>query len=189
MKKILITLLFAITTASVFAQSTTVQDSVFIKNPMLRVHAETTDPYLDTKLLYETWEMNQRLWKYQDRQVKGMVIGGTLIALGAAGIWYTLDGIDPPVYQTSNPGLNAKADDLRKQQQIWGWTSSVVLLTGTYVFTKSFINHRRVRAEVGLNTLKIEYRLFGKRRYFKKNGSHPKELKNPSYKPKPKFVR
>jgi len=114
MKNILIIAMLLISSA-VYAQEVTQSskielDSLFIEHPELMIHGIRGD-FQDTKLMYETLELNKKVWKYQDRQVKGMAIGGALMGVGAAGWWYTLGYLDPPVYQTSNSSLNQQAKD------------------------------------------------------------------------------
>lgn len=151
-------------------------DSMYIKHPELFVHGLKGN-FDDTRLMYETYMMNREIWHYQEKQVKGMVTGGALMLLGGIGWGYTL-AMDPPVYQTSNPALNDAADDQKKKRRIMGIASTAVFAGGATVFAISFRNHQRIRAEVGLNVLKLEYNLFGKKRYFNKGQEAPRELKH-----------
>lgn len=184
MKSILIGLIFILTASFGYSQDVTSDldtvnpevDSIFIKFPELYVHGLRGN-FADTKVMYETYELNKRVWDFQAKQVKGMAIGGGVMALGAAGWWYTLGYLNPPVYQTSNVAGNQNADDAKRKQQIAGWTSTAVFAVGATIFAVSFKNHKRIRAEVGLNTMRLEYRLFGNRPYFN-GGDAPRELKN-----------
>ena len=188
MKKYIIGLIFILVASLSFAQESVVVnqnfgsgplpvvDSIYIKHPELFVHGLKGN-FADTRLMYETYMMNREIWHYQEKQVKGMVTGGVLMLLGGIGWGYTL-AMDPPVYQTSNPALNDAADDQKLKRQIIGWTSTAVFAGGATIFAISFRNHQRIRAEVGLNVLKLEYNLFGKKRYFNKGQKAPVELKH-----------
>lgn len=156
-------------------------DSAFIKNPLLYTNAFTGDSFADTKLMYEMYQLTDRIYDYQNKQVKGMAIGGGLMALGGLGWAYTLYIVDPPVYQTSNQGLNQSADDAKRHQRIAGWISTAVFAAGATVFAVSFKNHHRLRAEVGLANLRLQYRLFGNREYLQ--GKKLKKMKARGYYP------
>lgn len=162
--------------AQTFTPPTLAEDSVFINNPELIIHGLRGN-FGDTRLMFETLELNERVWEYQAKQVRGMVIGGVGMAIAGAGWWYTLGYLDPPVYQPGNPAT-ANADELKRKQQIWGWASTALFAASATYFAISFKNHKRLRAEVGLNNLKLRYRLFGKRDYFNEVGKHPKHMKN-----------
>ena len=157
-------------------------DSFYIKHPELLVHS-----YRDSQngnyniensiLLYENYVMNTEIFEHQEKQVKGMVIGGSLMALGTAGwIWTLLE--DPAVYQTSNPALNEAADKQKSKRLAIGLISTAVFVSGATVFSISFKHHKRIRAKVGLNILKLEFNLFDQKRYYNMGQKAPRELKH-----------
>lgn len=186
MRKIAIILILLLTSVYSFGQGekpvNPKVDSLYLNNPRLWAHA-MKGSFEDTKLMYETYELNQRVYEYQDKQVKGMVIGAGVMALGTAGWVYAAGVMDPPIYQTSNPGLNEESDKNKRNRRIVAWTSTAVFVTGATVFYLSFKNWKNLRAEVGVNQLKLEYSLFGNRRYY--NGKKaPKQLRNRGYYPR-----
>ena len=188
MKKYIIGLIFIMVSALSYAQESVVVnqnfgqgpvpavDSIYIKHPELFAHG-LRGSFADTRLMYETYMMNKEVFLYQEKQVKGMVIGGTLMTLGTAGWIYTLL-MDPAVYQTSNQAQNEEADAQKRKRLTAGLISTAVFTAGVTTFAISFKHHQRIRAEVGLNILKLEYNLFGKKRYFNPGQKAPRELKH-----------
>jgi hypothetical protein len=157
-------------------------DSLYIKHPELLVHSyrnKLNNNYNieNTVLLYESYVMSTEIFELQEKQVKGMVIGGSLMALGTAGwIWTLLE--DPAVYQTSNIALNEAADKQKNKRLAIGLVSTAIFTAGITTFTISFKHHKRIRAKVGLNILKLEFNLFDQKRYYNVGQTAPRELKH-----------
>jgi hypothetical protein len=182
MKKYIIGLILIVMSVTSYAQYAAPVDSFYIKHPELLVHRYRDDfngnnNIENTILLYENYVMNTEVFEHQEKQVKGMVIGGSLMVLGTAGwIWTLLE--DPPVYQTSNPALKEYSDKQKNKRLAIGLISTATFVSGTTVFAISFKHHKRIRAKVGLNILKLEFNLFDQKRYYNPGQKAPKELKH-----------
>ena len=148
-------------------------DSVFVENPHLVVHAYS-DPWGKTKLMQSDYETFNRLWIYQRKQTTQMCIGLGIGAIGIAGMIKTVN-MPTPVRQVNNPALDPIADEARRDRRIWGVSSIVVGTVGAIIFADSFKWTKRMKAEIGLQSLRLEYNLTGNRRYFQ--GEKVKKLK------------
>ena len=105
-----------------------------------------------------------------------MCIGLGIGAVGIAGMVYAVN-MPTPTRQVNNPALDDEADKAQRDRRIVGASSIVVGAVGAVIFARSFRWTKRIKAEVGLQSLRLEYNLTGNRRYYKKVGSHPKKLK------------
>ena len=177
MKKILIILFMLLgvgfTTQAQDLVDTTYVDPIFENNPHLYSHVYS-DAWAKTKLMQQDFETFNRLWDYQRKQTKEMCWGLGVGALGIAGMVYAVN-MPTPVRQVNNPALDDEADKARRDRRIVGASSIVVGAVGAVIFARSFRWTKRLKAEVGLQSLRLEYNLTGNRRYYK--GKHPRKLK------------
>lgn len=158
---------------------TVYQDSMFVANPHLYIHAYS-NPWAKTKLLQLDYQAFDNIWEYQRKQTKQMVWGLGVGSLGIAGMVYAVN-MPTPVRQVNNPALDDEADKARRDRRIVGVSSIVVGAVGAYIFADSFKWTRRLKAEVGLQSLRLQYNLTGNRKYYNKVGKHPKKLKSTKY--------
>ena len=185
MKNIFLTivlLLGVMFTSQAQTTSTNVQvDSLFIKYPFAMPHVYS-DPYAKTKLMVQDYETFDRVWDYHRKQTREMIIGAGIGSIGLAGIMYAVN-MPTPTRQVGNPDLDDEANKARRDRRIVGASSTAVAVIGAVVFTRSFRWHRRIKADVGLQSLRLQYNLTGNRDYFngkkknrklKKIGLYPK---------------
>lgn len=152
----------------------TYEDSLFVNYPYL-YHVSNFDRYGNAKQLQIDYMTFNDVWTYQRKQTREMCIGLGIGAVGIAGMVYAVN-MPTPTRQVNNPALDPAADKARRDRRIVGASSIVVGTVGAIIFARSFRWTKRIKAEVGLQSLRLEYRLTGNRRYFK--GKHPKKLKN-----------
>jgi len=177
---LILTLGFMVAFATVNAQDTeVVLDSasiqeVFTDNPYLYVHAYS-DPWAKTALMHQDYQVYNNLWNYQRKQTKEMVIGLGIGAVGIAGMVYAVN-MPTPVRQVNNPDLDEEADKAQRDRRIVGVSSMVVGAVGAVIFARSFRWTKRMKAEIGLQSLRLEYNLTGNRNYYK-DKKHSKKLK------------
>lgn len=152
---------------------TTYTNPLFEKNPYLFVHAYS-DPWAKTQLMQEDYETFNRVWDYQRKQTKEMCIGLGIGAVGIAGMVYAVNMPTPVKFSNSNI-WDDDANKKRRDRRIVGASSIAVGALGAVIFARSFRWTRRIKAEVGLQSLRLEYNLTGNRRYFK--GKKSKKLK------------
>jgi hypothetical protein len=124
--------------------------------------------------MHQDFETFNRVWEYQRKQTREMCIGLGIGAIGIAGMVYSVN-MPTPTRQVNNPALDPEADKARRDRRIVGASSILVGTVGAVVFARSFRWTKRMKAEIGLQSLRLEYNLNGNRRYFK--GKHPKKLK------------
>lgn len=158
----------------------TVANQMFIDHPYMYGNVYS-DPWAKTVLLQQDYETFNRLWDYQRKQTKEMCIGLGIGALGIGGMVYAVN-MPTPVRQVNNPALDDEADQARRDRRIVGVSSIAVGAIGAFIFARSFRWTKRMKAEIGLQSLRLEYNLTGNRRYYKNVGKHPKKLKNMKYK-------
>jgi len=157
--------------------STTIQlDSLFLSHPYATAHVYS-DPHMKTRIMIENYETFNRIWDFQRKQTKEMVIGLSIGAVGVAGMIKAVN-MPIPVRQVNNPELDEKADKAQRDRRIVGAASIFVGAVGAVVFVHSFRWTKRLKADIGYQSLKLEYNLTGKRNYYNKVGSHPKKLKD-----------
>ena len=149
---------------------------VFAINPYLYAHAYS-DPWAKSALMQKSFETFNNVWDYQRKQTKEMCWGLGIGAVGIAGMVYAVN-MPIPVRQVNNPDLDEAADQAQRDRRIVGVSSIVVGTVGAVIFARSFRWTKRLKGEIGLQSLRLEYNLTGNRRYFNKTGSHPKKLKN-----------
>ena len=147
--------------------------SVFAENPYLYVHAHS-DAWAKTALMHQDYQVFNNLWNYQRKQTKEMVWGLGIGAVGIAGMVYSVN-MPIPVRQVNNPALDEEADKAQRDRRIVGVSSMVVGAVGAIIFVRSFRWTKRMKAEIGLQSLRLEYNLTGGRKYYK--DKHPKKLK------------
>lgn len=182
---LLIGLLFAlgvVFTTTLYAQDsetvkvdTSYADPLFVQNPFLYTHVYS-DPWAKSKLMYQDYETFNHVWDYQRKQTREMCIGLGIGAVGVAGMIYTVN-MPTPVKFTNSNVWDDDAAKKRRDRRIMGTASTIVGVVGGVIFARSFRWTRRIKAEVGLQSLRLEYNLTGNRRYFNNAGSHPKKLK------------
>jgi hypothetical protein len=143
---------------------TTYVDPLFEANPHLFVHAYS-DPWAKSKLMQQDYETFNRVWEYHRKQTTEMCIGLGIGAVGIAGMVYAVN-MPTPTRQVNNPALDPAADEARRDRRIVGATSIVVGTVGAVVFARSFRWTRRMKAEIGLQSLRLEFNLNGNRNYF-----------------------
>ena len=177
MKKVLIILFMllgvGLTTQAQDLKDTTYVDPVFENNTYLYSHVYS-DPWAKSKLMQQDFETFNRVWNYQRKQTKEMCWGLGIGALGIAGMVYAVN-MPTPTRQVNNPALDDQADEDRRNRRIVGASSIAVGAVGAFIFARSFRWTKRIKAEVGLQSLRLEFNLTGNRRYFK--GKHPRKLK------------
>jgi len=144
---------------------TVLNDPVFEKYPYLYINVYR-DPWAKTKLLQYNYDAFNNIWDYQRKQTKEMCIGLGISAVGIAGMVYSVN-MPTPVRQVNNPALDDDADQARKDRRIVGISSIVIGTVGAAIFARSFRWTKRIKAEVGLQGLRLEYNLTGNRGYFK----------------------
>jgi hypothetical protein len=167
------------------SSSTVDLDSLFLSNPYALSHAYS-DPFAKTKIMLQDYEVMNNVWDYQRKQTKQMIWGLGTGAVGIAGMVYAVN-MPTPVRQVNNPALDDEADKARRDRRIVGATSIGLGAVGAYIFARSFKWTRRIKAEVGLQSLRLEFNITGNRRYFK-DGKHPKKLKRTKYHIKNGFI-
>ena len=150
--------------------------AIFANNPYLYAHVYS-DPWAKSALMQKDFETFNNVWDYQRKQTKEMVWGLGIGGLGIAGMVYAVN-MPIPVRQVNNPDMDEAADQAQRDRRIVGVSSMVVGAVGAVIFARSFRWTKRLKGEVGLQSLRLEYNLTGNRRYFRKTGSHPKKLKN-----------
>ena len=160
-------------TEEVIMDSVEIQ-SVFTENPYLYAHAYS-DPWAKSALMQQDYQVFNNLWNYQRKQTKEMVWGLGIGAVGIAGMVYSVN-MEIPVRQVNNPALDDAADKAQRDRRIVGASSIVIGTVGAVIFARSFRWTKRMKAEIGLQSLRLEYNLTGNRRYYK-DGKHPKKLK------------
>jgi hypothetical protein len=158
---------------SVLKVDTVRDDPMFVANPRLHFVANF-DNYGNAKQLQYDYESFDRVWDYQRKQTREMCIGLGIGAVGIAGMIYAVN-MPTPTRQVNNPALDPAADEARRDRRIVGVSSIVVGTIGGVIFARSFRWTKRIKAEVGLQSLRLEYRLTGNRRYFQ--GKKVKKLK------------
>ena len=154
---------------------TTNLDPIFVNNPYLYTNVYA-DPWAKTKLLQQDYETFNRVWDYQRKQTREMCIGLGLGAVAIGGMVYAVN-MPTPTRQVNNPDLDDEADKARRDRRIVGASSIALGAISGVIFARSFRWHRRIKTEVGLQSLRLEFNLMGNRRYFDKTGKHPKKLK------------
>ena len=157
---------------------TTYEDSMFVANPYLYTNVYS-NPWAKTKLLQLDYQAFDNVWKYQRKQTNQMIWGMGIGSIGIAGMIYTVN-MPTPVRQVNNPALDDEANQKRRDRRIVGASSIVVGAIGAYVFADSFKWNRRLKAEVGLQSLRLQYNLTGNRSYYK-GGKAPKKLIHTKY--------
>ena len=149
-------------------------DSFFVARPYSYAHAYS-NPWAKTKLMIQDYETFDRIWDYQRKQTKEMCWGLGIGAVGIAGMVYAVK-MPTPTRQVNNPALDDEADKAQRDRRIVGASSIAIGAVGAVIFARSFRWTKRLKAEVGLQSLRLEYNLTGNRRYYKKVGKHPKKF-------------
>jgi len=158
----------------VLTVDSTYTDPLFIQHPYL-YHVSNFDEYGNAKQLQLDYDAFNNVWDYQKKFYRQVAIGSAVGAVAIAGMVKTVN-MPTPTRQVNNPALDPKADEARRDRRIWGAASIGVGVISGIIIYDAFKWQKRIRAEVGLQSLRLEYRLTGNRRYFK--GKHPKKLKN-----------
>ena len=154
-------------------------DSMFIKYPFLYGNVYS-DPWAKTKLMMQDYQVLNRVWDYHKKQVKEMIIGGSIAALGMGGIFYAVN-MPTPVRQVNNPDLDPDADQKQHDRRIVGASSTAVAVIGGFIFARAFRWHKRINAVIGLQSLRLQYNLTGNRQYWNSVGKRSKKFKNSKY--------
>jgi hypothetical protein len=178
---VLLVLGFMVASATVNAQDVEISspiitislDSLLNANPYAISHAYS-DPWMKTKLMIQDYNTFNNVWEYQRKQTKEMVWGLGIGSLGIAGMVYAVN-MPTPIRQVNNPALDDEADKAQRDRRIVGVSSMVLGAVGAILFVDSFKWTKRIKAEVGVQSLRLQYNLTGNRSYYK--DKHPKRLK------------
>jgi hypothetical protein len=132
------------------------------------------DAFWFSKTTIESYEAIGRIEDYRRKRNTEMIIGASVGAVGLAGIFYSVN-MPTPVKQVNNPALDDEANRKRRDRRIVGATSTAVAAVGAVIFARAFRWENRIKAEINLTTLRLEYKLFNRREYFQ--GEKIKRLK------------
>ena len=157
---------------------TTNNDSLYAK---LNAQLNMVGDAQKNKLLIETYQTLNDFWDLQRKQTTEMIFG---LGIGSFGIATFVKAVNMPipVRQVNNPALNEKADKAQRDRRIVGATSIGVSAIGAIIFSRSFRHTKRFKADIGFQTLKLEFALTGNRSYFQ--GRKNKKLKKLGIYPK-----
>jgi hypothetical protein len=151
----------------------TYTDPLFIQYPYLR-HVSNFDEYGNAKQLQRDYMTFDNVWDYQKKFYRQIVVGSGIGAIAIAGMVKTVN-MPTPTRQVNNPALNPAADEARRDRRIWGAASIGVGIISGIIIYDAFKWQKRIHAEVGLQSARLEYRLTGNRPYF--SGKEYKKMK------------
>ena len=152
----------------------------FLKYPYMYANV-FSDSWAKTDLLQQDYDTFNRLWEYQRKQTREMCVGLGLGVVAISGMIYAVN-MPTPVRQVNNPALDDDADIARRNRRIVGGSSIALGAISVIIFAHSFRWTHRIKAEIGLQSLRLQFNLTGKRDYYNKVGSHSKKFKNMRYK-------
>jgi hypothetical protein len=124
-----------------------------------------SDKWWKTELLFEDYQLYNEIWSKHRQQNKEMIIGGSLFTVGIGALFFASEYMDIPIYQVGSQAMNDEADRDRRNRIIVGSVGGGFAAVGAVIFARAFRNHKWIKTQVGLQSLKLEYNLFGKRSY------------------------
>jgi hypothetical protein len=124
-----------------------------------------SNKYWKTELLFENYQLMNDIWFRHHKQNVEMVIGGSIFTVGVGTLFFASEYMDIPIHQVGNQAMNDEADRDRRNRIIVGSVGGALTAAGAIIFARAFRHHKWIRAQVGLQSLKLEYNLFGKRSY------------------------
>jgi hypothetical protein len=143
-----------------------VVSDIFLENPILYAHANG-DEWAKTRLMYSDYQTFNNVWDYHKKFKKQFYIGAGIGGLAIASFVKTMN-MPTPIRQVNNPALDPAADEAQRKRRVWGITSIVLGTTSSIIIIDSFKWQKRISAEVGLQSLRLEYNITGNRKYFNK---------------------